>query len=179
VTTARSGGSSDGGERRPVPLHFNPAAMLVVFVGGGLGTLCRYLLSIAIPPIPVPPSAPIAGWFLGGIPISTMIVNVVGAFLLGALLSGIARRGAESRRGRALRLLIGTGFMGGFTTYSSLAVETVGLGAAAHPWYSVGYALVTLIVGLAASLAGIALGSAVSRPRASSAGGHGRTGGVP
>jgi CrcB protein len=173
VTTARPGDSSGGG-RRPVPLHFSPAAILVVFIGGCLGTLCRYLLSIAIPPVLLPHSAPISGWFLGGFPIATMLVNLVGAFLLGVLLSGIARRGAESPRGRALRLLIGTGFMGGFTTYSSLAVETVGLGAASHPWYSVGYALATLIVGLAASLAGIALGSVLSRPRASSAG-SGRT----
>lgn len=150
--------------RKPRPLHLNPLAMLVVFVGGGLDTLSRYLLSLVIPAIPVPG---LRGLLYGGIPLSTLLVNVVGAFLLGLLLSGLARRGAESRRGRTLRLLVGTGFMGGFTTYSSLAVETVGLGSAANPWFSVAYSLVTLVVGLAASLAGIALGTYTSRPRPS------------
>ena len=150
--------------RRPLPLHLQPVSMLVVFVGGCLGTLSRYLVALAIKPIALPPF----NWFLlGGIPVATFIVNVVGAFLLGLLLSAIARRGAETRRGRTLRLLIGTGFMGGFTTYSSLAVETIGVGSPQNPWFSVGYSVLTLVVGLAASLAGIALGSTLSRPRAS------------
>ncbi len=78
--------------RKPRPLHLNPLAILVVFVGGGLGTLSRYLLSLAIPAIPVPG---LRGLLYGGIPLSTLLVNVVGAFLLGLLLSGLARRGAE------------------------------------------------------------------------------------
>jgi len=146
--------------------------MLVVFVGGALGTLARYLVSVAIRPFPLPP---FGGLLDDGIPVSTLLVNVLGAFLLGLLLSAIARRGAESRRGRTLRLLIGTGFMGGFTTYSSLAVETIGLGSAHDPWISIGYCLLTLAAGLAASLAGIALGALVSRPRASGAGSAGRS----
>jgi len=137
--------------------------MLIVFVGGALGTLARYLLSLAIPPLPVPGPA---GLLDRGVPLSTLLVNVLGAFLLGLLLSAIARRGGESRRGRTLRLVIGTGFMGGFTTYSSLAVETIGLGSAHSAWYSAAYCLVTLVVGLGASLAGIALGSRMTRPRA-------------
>lgn len=144
--------------------------MLVVFVGGGLGTLARYLISQALTPIPVPPfTGPTAGWFIGGIPVATLLVNVVGAFLLGFLLGAIARRGTESRRGRTLRLLIGTGFMGGFTTFSSLAVETVGLAGGAGTWLAAGYSIATLVIGLAASLGGIALGARWTRPRASGA----------
>jgi len=126
--------------------------MLVVFAGGAVGTLARYLLALALPPI-------------GGLPIATLLVNVVGAFLLGALLGGLARRGDESRRGRTLRLLIGTGFMGGFTTYSSLAVETTQLFGGGSGWLGAGYAIGTLVVGLGASLGGIALGGAITRPR--------------
>ncbi|QDZ16882.1 CrcB family protein [Humibacter ginsenosidimutans] len=139
--------------RSPRPLHLRPMAILIVFVGGAVGTVARFGIAAALPPV--------HGW-----PIATLIVNIVGAFLLGALLGGLARRGDESRRGRTLRLLIGTGFMGGFTTYSTLATETAGLFGAGDGWLAAGYSLGTLIMGLAASLAGIAAGTAIARPRA-------------
>lgn len=136
-----------------LPLHLRPGAIALVFVGGAVGTLARYLLALALPPV-------------GGLPIATLLVNVVGAFLLGVLLGGIAKRGAESRRGRTLRLLIGTGVMGGFTTYSTLAVETAQLIGGGNGWLGAGYALGTLVIGLGASLLGIAAGAALVRPRA-------------
>ena len=129
--------------------------MAVVFAGGAIGTLVRYLLGLALPPV-------------DGLPVATLLVNIVGAFLLGVLLGGLAKRGDESRRGRTIRLLIGTGFMGGFTTYSSLAVETAQLIGGGNGWLGAAYALGTLIVGLAASLGGIAVGGLVSRPRSGS-----------
>jgi len=136
-----------------LPLHLRPGAIALVFVGGAVGTLARYLLALVLPPI-------------GGLPIATLLVNVVGAFLLGVLLGGIAKRGAESRRGRTLRLLIGTGVMGGFTTYSTLAVETAQLIGGGNGWLGAGYALGTLVIGLGASLLGIAAGATLVRPRA-------------
>jgi CrcB protein len=150
----------------PRPLHLRPTAILVVFAGGAFGTLARYLVGIALPPLGPLPTVTL---IIGGIPIATLLVNVVGAFLLGLLLGGIARRGVESRRGRVLRLLIGTGFMGGFTTYSSLAVETTGL-LGGDAWFAVAYSLTTLVVGLGASLGGIALGSRLVRPRSADSG---------
>ncbi|GAB3398423.1 hypothetical protein GCM10027568_35510 [Humibacter soli] len=142
----------DPSPRRRPPLHLRPGAIALVFVGGAVGTLARYVLALAFPPI-------------GGLPVATLLVNVVGAFLLGLLLGGIAKRGAESRRGRTLRLLIGTGVMGGFTTYSTFAVETAQL-IGGGGWLGAGYALGTLIIGLGASLLGIAAGAALVRPRA-------------
>jgi len=142
----------DPGSHRP-PLHLRPGAIALVFVGGAVGTLGRYLLALALPPI-------------GGLPIATLLVNVVGAFLLGVLLGGIAKRGAESRSGRTLRLLIGTGVMGGFTTYSTLAVETAQLIGGGSGWLGAGYALGTLVIGLGASLLGITVGAALVGPRA-------------
>ena len=73
--------------RPPRPLHLRPTAILVVFAGGAVGTLSRYLVGIALPPLGPLPSVTL---LIGGIPIATLLVNVVGAFLLGLLLGGIA-----------------------------------------------------------------------------------------
>ena len=62
----------------------------------------------------------------GHLPWAIVLANIVGAFLLGLLYAALAtmhRRGA--RRRRRLRLLLGTGFCGGFTTYSTLALGVV------------------------------------------------------
>ena len=77
-----------------------------------------------------------------GIPWGTLVVNVAGSALLGAL-------SAMALSGHAMALL-GTGFCGGFTTYSAFAVQTHGLG----PRHGTAYAVVTI----AASLAACALG---------------------
>jgi len=78
----------------------------------------------------------------------TLLANVVGSFLLG-LLSALALTG------HAMALL-GTGFCGGFTTYSSFAVQTHGLG----PRRGAAYAAATIGLGLAACAAGWVLGQA-------------------
>ncbi|WP_312875763.1 CrcB family protein [Arthrobacter terrae] len=93
---------------------------------GAVGTLVRYALTTVIP-------AP------GGWPLTTLLVRLAGAFLLGLLLESLVRRGIDAGKLRILRLLVGTGFMGAFTTNSSLAVD------------------VTMLLAVAASGAGIAL----------------------
>ncbi|TAM70810.1 MAG: fluoride efflux transporter CrcB [Microbacteriaceae bacterium] len=124
------------------PLYLRPWCILLVGIGGAAGTLARYLVSLIVP------TALQLPW-------PTLTVNIVGAFLLGVLLEGLARRGHDEGRRRMLRLLIGTGFMGGFTTYSSLAVETEQLLQAGRVWESIGYGLTTVVVGLLASFLGM------------------------
>ena len=95
---------------RPVPVHLRPAFIGLVALGGALGTLARFGVER----------------LLGtseGLPVGTLTVNLVGAFVLGALIEGLALRGSDAGRRRAARLLAGTGVLGGFTTYSALAVE--------------------------------------------------------
>jgi CrcB protein len=100
---------------------------------------------------------------VAGISIATFGINVVGAFLLGVLLELLAGHSPDTGWSRRMRLGLGTGGLGGFTTYSALATQTVVL-AATHPGRAIGYALGTVIVGAAASIAGIWLSRRRRRP---------------
>lgn len=123
----------------------------LVFVGGSLGTAARASLTLAIPPA-------------DGFPATIMGINVVGALLLGALLEALSRRGAEEGARRRIRLLIGTGFLGGFTTYSALATDSVLL-AAGGPVLALLNALGTLVLGALATWLGIVLVARAGRGR--------------
>jgi fluoride exporter len=136
-------------------VHLHWRSVLLVFVGGALGTTVRSLLSAAVPAV-------------GGIPIITFAINVVGAFVLGWLLESLALRGPDEGRRRDARLFVGTGILGGFTTYSAFAVDTDGLIVAANVGGSILYAVATIVVGAAASIAGIATGAAIGRRKARS-----------
>ena len=127
-----------------VPIHLHWRYIGLVFVGGALGTTLRYLVSAAIPP-----------WL--GLPVGTFGINIVGAFALGMLLEALALRGPDEGMRRNLRLFVGTGILGGFTTYSAFAVDTDGLLTSNNLWGSIAYAVATIVIGAAASLAGIAL----------------------
>ena len=74
---------------------------MVVALGGAVGTLARYGLSHAVPDT-------------GGVPVATLVENVVGAFLLGLLLEALARSGPDVGRRRLARLGLGTGLLGAF-----------------------------------------------------------------
>jgi CrcB protein len=118
------------------------ARTAVVFAGGVVGTAVRAALETAFPAQP------------GGWPWATFAINVTGAFLLGLLLETLARRGPDEGARQLLRLGLGTGVMGGYTTYSTFAVETVRLLGAGAVLSGLGYALGTVLLGLAAALAG-------------------------
>lgn len=112
-----------------------------VVLGGSLGAAARYLITEG---------------FTGLAPWITLMINVLGAFLLGVLLEGLAGTPDRGRR-RSLRLLLGTGVLGGFTTYSSLAVDTDLLVRQGSVGPAAVYALGTVLLGLIATVAGIAL----------------------
>ena len=127
------------------PLHLRARSIGLVFVGGALGTGGRSAISTAVPD-------------LNGLPVAVLAINVVGAFVLGLLLERLLRSGADDRPRRDLRLLAGTGVLGGFTTYSALAADTATLLTDGHPGRAGVYALGTLVVGLAAAWAGLRCG---------------------
>ncbi len=127
------------------PVFGQPSAILFVFAGGTLGTGTRYLISL-VPPHPSP------------LPLAIFLINICGAFLLGLLLERIARVGDDRGPRLRLRLVAGTGFLGGFTTYSALAMDSVSLLASGRPAAGLGYALATLVLGGLASWLGIRWG---------------------
>lgn len=126
--------------------HANPSLIALVAAGGAVGSLARYGVSHALPA-------------RDGFPVGTFVENVVGAFLLGLLLEALVRAGTEDRRRRALRLALGTGVLGGFTTYSALALEIHGLWSDGRVGAALAYGLTTVVVGTAAATGGILLGA--------------------
>jgi fluoride exporter len=97
-----------------------------------------------------------------GVPVATFGINIVGALLLGVLLELLAKHGHDIGWSRHVRLGVGTGALGGFTTYSALAVETATL-AAAHPGRAIAYGVGTVIIGGMASITGIWLSRGYQR----------------
>lgn len=129
------------GEQRAV--HLRASSLALVAIGGTAGTAAREGLTLAIPAV-------------NGIPVATFGINVVGAFLLGVLLEALLRRGRDDGRHRDLRLLLGTGLLGGFTTYSALAVDTAALLGDGRAGGAILYGLATMLVGAVATWGGIA-----------------------
>ncbi len=111
----------------PAPL---PVLFVLVAVGGALGSLARYGLAVAGPGL-----------------VTTLATNVLGSFALGVL---VARR----PEGRWSRPFLGTGVLGGFTTFSTFAVQTVDASVPAGIAYVAG----TLALGIGAASLGMAAG---------------------
>lgn len=126
---------------------FELSRQLSLVAGGGFaGTLARYATGRVLDDS--------AGW-----PLATLVVNVVGAFVLGLLIEQLAVRGPDSKRGREVRLLLGTGFLGSFTTYSSFAVDAERLLADGAGATAIGYVAATLAIGLSSCVAGVVAAS--------------------
>jgi CrcB protein len=116
-----------------------------VAVGGFAGALARYGFSLLEPTT------------TGHWPIGTFVVNLAGAFILGVLLEALARSGADAGWRQHTRLLIGTGFCGALTTYSTLAVEADLLVRDHRAGLAALYLLASVIGGLVATTVGIAV----------------------
>ena len=130
----------------PRPVHrARLDGLAAIFAGGGLGTLGRYELGLAWPTR--------AGHF----PLATFTVNTSGALLIGVLLVLILERFPPNRYARPFVVV---GGLGGWTTMSTLAMETVLLAKGDHPVVAAGYLVATLVAGMAAVAAGVTLGRA-------------------
>ena len=132
---------------------------LAVFVGGVEGTAVRAGLDEAAK------ASPVRGLFLSW---STLTVNLVGAFLLGALAAWVAGRLArgdgDAASLKTLKLLMGTGFAGAFTTYGTYIVASAGYVSRNGIAEAVAQSLGLLALGAACAWAGVRVGAWVCPP---------------
>ncbi len=107
---------------------------LLVFIGGGLGALLRYLAALTV-------SGPLA----------TLAVNVAGSFAIGLLAAAVPAQAGQ------LRLFLLTGLLGGFTTFSAFSLDTIAFYQRGDVAHAAAYVLASVFVSLAAAAAGLAL----------------------
>ena len=137
---------------------------LGVFVFGGLGALCRFVLDSAV-----------KRHWRGSVPVGTFLINVLGSFALGLLTAVVAGFAAGAGAGgagaaagggaggdavwwHAASTVLGTGFLGGFTTFSTATVELVTQARKGRPGGTLVLGLLQPAVAMAAALLGFALG---------------------
>ena len=97
---------------------------LLVFVGGGLGALLRYLVSLGAQG-----------------PLGTLAINVAGSFLIGLLVAMPTGN---------VRLFLAVGLLGGFTTFSAFSLDALRLWQRGEPWLAAAYVVGSVLLSLAA-----------------------------
>lgn len=105
---------------------------LYVFVGGGIGSMLRYLMGLLIQRL---------GWT--AMPYATFLVNIVGSFLIGYLAATVATTQQENSSSKWFWMV---GFCGGFTTFSSFSLETLNLVKQGNTATAMGYVFLTNLI---------------------------------
>lgn len=119
----------------------------LVALGGAVGSVFRYLVGLGAIRLAGP-----------GFPWGTLTVNLVGSFAIGLLTEAIVRRMGASPE---MRLLLITGVLGGFTTFSAFSLDAVALFERGEVMSSAVYVAVSVGFSIAAVFAGLALGRAL------------------
>ncbi|WP_088323787.1 fluoride efflux transporter CrcB [Polaribacter tangerinus] len=116
--------------------------LLFVFVGGGFGSVLRYLINKWL------------GTTETGFPIGTLTVNILGSLFMGIILGYVAKSNVFTPN---QTLLLATGFCGGFTTFSTFAYENQGFLKTGDFTNFVLYTIASFVLGFLAVFAGIFL----------------------
>lgn len=125
----------------PVALRIQPQFLALAALGGAAGAGARYILTLVAPT-----------WET--LSAGTVAVNLLGPYFLGVLLQSLSE-GTETGRRRTLRLLIGVGFLGAFTSYAELALDVVTVSENGHLFVAISYVILTIVGGAAATWLGI------------------------
>lgn len=123
-----------------------PMATLVVAIGGGVGAVLRYHLGNAVSHLAGPNQT---------FPWGTLAINIAGSLAMGVLLGWLARSALAAQTNETLRLAIGIGLLGGFTTFSAFSAEMVTLMHRGMILQAFGYGSASVIAGMAAFLIGL------------------------
>ncbi|MGQ4272720.1 fluoride efflux transporter CrcB [Terrihabitans sp. B22-R8] len=119
-------------------------SVLLVFIGGGLGSVARHLVNVA------------AGRLFGAsFPWGTLTVNVLGSLAMGLLAGWLGFRSGTG--GQHLRLFLAVGMLGGFTTFSSFSLDAIVLWERGETIAAASYVIASVAVALAALMAGLAI----------------------
>lgn len=108
----------------------------LVFVGGGVGSICRHLIGLAMPPFAT-----------NSFPLGTFTANILGCFIIGLLVGKI-------NLSNNLNLLLVTGFCGGFTTFSTFSKESLFLIENHQTGLVFSYVIASIAIGMALTLFG-------------------------
>ncbi|WP_375174785.1 fluoride efflux transporter CrcB [Pseudooceanicola sp.] len=115
--------------------------LIQVAIGGALGASGRYLVGVAGLRLMGP-----------GFPWATMVVNILGSFVMGVLVVTLAHLSANK-----FAPFLMTGLLGGFTTFSAFSLDAVTLWERGATGQAVGYVAVSVVMSLAALVAGLLL----------------------
>lgn len=131
------------------PQRPDTGVLVAVAIGGTIGALGRYAVGLLLPQA------------TGTFPWATFIVNVTGALAIGLLVGWLSVQYAPPP---LLRPFVGVGLLGGWTTFSALAVDAVGLARDGHDALALGYVTATFAVGTLLVGAGIAVAQRLWTP---------------
>ncbi|MBU4537884.1 MAG: fluoride efflux transporter CrcB [Weeksellaceae bacterium] len=114
-------------------------SLFYIFIGGGLGSVLRFLVSNYTQRL----------WSVNSFPMGTFLVNIIGCFLIGIFSSYFLKVD------NYLKFLLITGFCGGFTTFSTFSAENISLWESGSYFILIGYILLSVIVGFGAVYLGL------------------------
>jgi len=116
-------------------------SFLLIFIGGGIGSALRYLSTLFV-----------QKYFPSIFPTATLLVNVLGCFLIGILIGLLDKNQLSNPN---LKLLLITGFCGGFTTFSAFGLENIVLLQNNNSIYAFAYIALSIVLGLFAVWLGL------------------------